>query len=114
MYSYRHPSSVSLQVLCENALTCLELGVIVCASNQLERLLKPHGVLCGAIRGLDAANEGGHFPFRLTGGGRQERLVALVQRAGSDSVSHSQHRDLEERKRNLLSYHIKVFFFFFF
>lgn len=63
----------------ESALTCLELCVIVCASNQLKCLLKPYCVLGRTVQRLDAANEGGHFPFCLTGGWRQECLVTLVE-----------------------------------
>lgn len=77
-YSYRHLLPSSLSALGENALTGLELRVIVCAPNQLKCLLKPHGVLGGTVQSLDAADEGGHFPLRLAGGWRQERLIALV------------------------------------
>lgn len=86
----------------EKTRTRLELGVVVCASNQLKGLLKPHGVLGGAVQGLDAADEGGHLPFGLAGGWRQERLIALVKGAGPDSVCHGQHRDLEGRRRKLV------------
>lgn len=54
------------------------------------------------VQRLDAANEGGHFPFCLTGGWRQECLVTLVERASPDGVCHSQYRDLKERKRKFV------------
>lgn len=62
-----------------SAPTCLEPSVVAGASNQLERPVKPYCMLGGAVRGLDAANKCGHFPFCLTGGRRQVRLIALVQ-----------------------------------
>lgn len=93
-------------------LTCLELCVIVCASNQLKCLLKSHRMLGRTVQRLDTANKGGHFPFCLTGGWRQERLIALVERARPDGVCHSQHRDLEERKGNLVILTSEGFFIF--
>lgn len=101
-YSYRHPLPTSLSVLWENALTCLGLCVVVCAPNQLKCLLKSHGVLGRTVQRFDAADEGGHLPFGLTGGWRQKRLVALVQGAGPHRVCHSQHWDLGGGKRKAL------------
>lgn len=98
-YSYRHSLPTSLSVLWENALTCLGLCVVVCAPNQLKCLLKSHGVLGWTVQRFDAADESGHLPFGLTGGWRQERLVALVQGAGPHRVCHSQHWDLGGGKR---------------
>lgn len=69
-------------------LTSLEFCAIVCISDQLESLLKPHGMLSGAVGWLYTANEGGHLPFCLTSGRRQERLIALIQRAGSYCVCY--------------------------
>lgn len=54
------------------------------------------------VQRFDAADEGGHLPFGLTGGWGQERLVALVQGAGPHNVCHRQHRDLDGRKRKPL------------
>ena len=73
----------------------MEFGAIVGASNQLKCLLKSHRVLGRAVQGLDAADEGGHLPFCLTGGWRQERFIALVKGAGPDGVCHRQHGNLE-------------------
>lgn len=91
----------------------MELCVVVCASNQLECLVKSCCVLGRAVQRPDAANEGGHFPFCLTGGWRQKCLIALVERASPDNVCHSQHRDLEERKRMLVSLLCKCIYFLF-
>lgn len=73
----------------------MEFGAIVCASNQLKCLLKSHCVLGRAVQGLDAADEGGHLPFRLTGGWRQECFIALVKGASPDGFCHRQYRNLE-------------------
>lgn len=65
-----------------------------------------------AVQRLDTANEGGHLPFCLTGGWRQECLIALVKRARPDCVCHRQHGDLEERKRNLVTLTREAFLIF--
>lgn len=93
----------------------MEFGAIVCASNQLKRLLKSHCVLGRAVQGLDAADEGGHLPFRLTRGWRQERFIALVKGASPDGVCHRQYRNLEgkthtQANKNLLFCQGKVFY----
>lgn len=95
-----------------SALTCLEPSVIAGASNQLERPMKPYCVLGGAVGGFDTANKCGHFPFCLTGGWRQVRLIALVQRTGPDGVCHSQYRNLEDTKTpsDFFSLLVKGFF----
>ena len=96
IYFHRHHlSSLWVPRHKRKALTCLKFGAIVCASNQLKCLLKSHRVLGGAVQGLDAADEGGHLPFCLTGGWRQERLIALVKGARPDGVCHRQHGNLE-------------------
>ena len=86
--------------------------VVVCASNQLKCLLKSYCVLGGTVQRLDATNEGGHLPLGLTGGRRQERLIALVEGASPDGVRYSQHRDLEERKRRVATLPCKGYFIF--
>lgn len=64
-------------------------------SEQLEGLLEACCVLCGAIRGLDVGDEGGHLPLGLAGGWRQQTLIALVQRTGANHLCHGQNGDLE-------------------
>lgn len=92
----------------------MELRVVVGASNQLECLVKSRRMLGRAVQRPYAANEGGHFPFCLTGGWRQKCLIALVERASPDNVCHSQHRDLGREKESLLAYSVNVFTFYLF
>lgn len=57
-------------------------------SEQLEGLLEASCVLCGSVRRLDVGDEGAHLPLGLTGGRRQQTLVALVQRTGANCLRH--------------------------
>lgn len=75
----------------------MEPGAIVGAAEELESFLEAQGVLCGAVRCLDAADKGGHLPLGLAGGRGQEGLVALVQGARPHRLGHRQHRDLRGR-----------------
>lgn len=64
-------------------------------SEQLEGLLEAHCMLCGSIRGLDVGDEGAHLPLGLTGGWREQTLIALVQRTRANRLCHWQNGDLE-------------------
>lgn len=76
----------------------MEPGAVVGVPEELESLLEAQGVLCGAVRCLDAAHKAGHLPLGLTGGRGQEGFVALVQGARPHRVRHRQHRDLPREK----------------
>ena len=52
-------------------------------------------MLRGSIRGLDVGDEGAHLPLGLAGSWRQQTLVALVQRTGTNRLCHGQNGDLE-------------------
>lgn len=53
-------------------------------------------MLCGSIGRLDVGDEGAHLPLGLTGGWREQTLIALVQRTGANRLRHGQDGDLEE------------------
>lgn len=57
-------------------------------SEQLEGLLEARCVLRGSIRGLDVGDEGAHLPLGLTGGWREQALIALVQGTGANRLCH--------------------------
>lgn len=58
---------------------------------KLKGLLEAHGMLGSAVRGLNAVNKRAHLALGLTGGRRQEALVALIQGTGPNRISHRQH-----------------------
>lgn len=61
---------------------------------QLESLLEASCMLGGSIRDLNVGDEGAHLPLSLTGGWRQQTLIALVQRTGANGFCHRQDGDL--------------------
>lgn len=79
--------------------TCALLGEAAGVPQQLEGLLEASRVLRGSVRSLDVGDEGAHLPLGLTGGRRQQALVALVQRAGANRFAHRQDGDLERHSR---------------
>lgn len=57
-------------------------------AEQLEGLLETSCMLRGSIRSFDVGDEGAHLPLGLTGGWREQTLVALVQRTGANRLCH--------------------------
>ncbi len=54
-----------------------------------------------AVRCFNVVDEGAHLPLSLAGSRREEALVALIQRAGTNSICYCQHWDLRGKKRTL-------------
>lgn len=51
-----------------------------------------------AVRCFNVVDEGAHLPLSLAGSRREEALVALIQRAGTNSICYCQHWDLRGKK----------------
>lgn len=51
-----------------------------------------------AVRHFNVVDEGAHLPLSLAGSRWEEALVALIQRAGTNSICYCQHWDLREKK----------------
>lgn len=71
-----------------NFLTGALFGETAGVSEQLEGLLEARCVLCGSIRSLDVRDESAHLPLGLTGGWREQTLIALVKRTGANRLCH--------------------------
>ncbi len=51
-----------------------------------------------AVRCFNVVDEGAHLPLSLAGSRWEEALVALIQRAGTNSICYCQHWDLRGKK----------------